>query len=125
LKAIERGYIHQEIQNAAYETQKGIDSAEQVVVGVNEFQLEEEAAIDIQRIDPELESKQVERLRTLRVKRDKQSHAAALKAIQDAARAGGNLMPKIITAVEAHATVGEIADSMRAVFGEHKEAVVL
>jgi len=125
LKAIERGFVQQEIQNAAYEYQQAVDRLEQVVVGVNRFEQEEEKQIDILRIDPELEQRQVERLRALRARRDQGPWGASLKAVEDAARGGANLMPAIITAVESNATVGEISDTLRRVFGEYKEAVVI
>ena len=113
LKAIERGYVQQEIQNAAYEYQQQVDHEEAVVVGVNRFEVEEEKPIPIQRIDPALEAKQVERLRALRARRDAGPWKAALAAVEDAARSGANLMPRILAAVEANATVGEISDAMR------------
>jgi methylmalonyl-CoA mutase N-terminal domain/subunit len=125
LKAIERGFVQQEIQNAAYEYQRAVDRGEAVVVGVNRFELEEEKPIPIQRIDGSLEPKQVERLRALRGRRDRGAWEASLSAVEGAARSGENLMPKILAAVEAYATVGEISDTMRRVFGEYHEAVVL
>ena len=125
LRAIERGYIQQEIQNAAYQHQRAVDSGEAVVVGVNRFELEEEKAIPIQRIDEALESKQVERLRALRARRDMARWQAALRAVEEAARSGANLMPRILAAVESNATVGEISDAMRNVFGEYRESVVI
>jgi methylmalonyl-CoA mutase N-terminal domain/subunit len=125
LKAIERGYVQQEIQNAAYEYQQQVDNQEAIVVGVNRFEVEEEKAIPIQRIDPELEPKQVERLRALRARRDAGPWKAALAGVEEAARSGANVMPRILAAVEASATVGEISDAMRRVFGEYKEAVVI
>jgi len=125
LKAIERGYVQSEIQNAAYEYQQQVDRAEAVVVGVNRFTVEEEKAIPTLHIDEALEGKQVERLRALRARRDPQPCKDSLKKIEDAARSGENLMPHIVTAVEAYATVGEISDTLRKVFGEYKEAVVI
>jgi methylmalonyl-CoA mutase N-terminal domain/subunit len=125
LMAIERGFVQQEIQNAAYDYQRAVDHGEAVVVGVNRFQLEEEKPTPIQRIDESLEPKQVERLRALRGRRDRGVWEASLRAVEDAARAGENLVPRILTAVEAFATVGEISDTMRRVFGEYHEAVVL
>jgi methylmalonyl-CoA mutase N-terminal domain/subunit len=125
LKAIERGYVQQEIQNAAYEYQQAVDRGDAVVVGVNRFELEEEKPIPIQRIDESLESKQVERVRAMRARRDVSSWQTALRAVEDAARSGANVMPRILQAVEACATVGEISDSMRKVFGEYREAVVI
>ncbi len=125
LKAIERGFVQQEIQNAAYEYQQAVDREEAVVVGVNRFEVEEEKPIPIQKIDPALEPKQIERVRALRARRDAGPWKAALQQVEDAARSGANVMPRILAAVEAYATVGEISDAMRRVFGEYKEAVVI
>jgi methylmalonyl-CoA mutase, N-terminal domain len=125
LKAIERGYVQQEIQNAAYDYQKAVDHLEAVVVGVNRFTVDEEKAVPLQRIDEALERKQVERLKTLRARRDPEPWRSTLKAVEDTARTGENLMPRILAAVEANATVGEISDAMRHVYGEYKEAVVV
>ena len=125
LKAIERGFVQQEIQNAAYEYQRAVDQGNAVVVGVNRFEVEEDKPIPIQKIDPALEPKQVERVRALRAKRDAGPWKAALAGVETAARSGENVMPRILAAVEAYATVGEIADAMRRVFGEYREAVVI
>lgn len=125
LKAIERGYVQQEIQNAAYEFQQQVDRLEAVVVGVNRFTVDEEKEIPIQRIDENLERKQVERLRALRARRDPGPWKESLQQVEAAARGGANLMPYILRAVEAYATVGEISDTMRRVFGEYHEAVVV
>jgi methylmalonyl-CoA mutase, N-terminal domain len=127
LRAIERGYVQQEIQNAAYEYQQSVDRVEAVVVGVNRFQMqgEDERAVPIQRIDPALEPKQVARLQALRAKRNAETWRAAIRAVESTARSGENLMPRILAAVEASATVGEISDAMRRVYGEYKEAVVI
>jgi len=125
LKAIERGFVQQEIQNAAYEYQRKVDNKEAIVVGVNSFQLDEEKEIPLQRIDEALERKQVERLRALRVKREQAKWAAAVKRVEETARGSANLMPAIIEAVEASATVGEISDAMRHVYGEYQETVVI
>jgi methylmalonyl-CoA mutase N-terminal domain/subunit len=125
LKAIERGFVQQEIQNAAYEYQQAVDRGDAVVVGVNRFEVEAEKAIPIQKIDPALEPKQIERLRALRARRDAAPWKSAVAAVEDAARTGANVMPRIVEAVEAYATVGEISDAMRRVFGEYREAVVI
>jgi methylmalonyl-CoA mutase N-terminal domain/subunit len=87
--------------------------------------VDEEKAVPIQRIDPSLEPKQVERVRALRARRDKKAWESALKQVEEGARTSENLMPRIIAAVEANATVGEISDSMRRVFGEYRETVVI
>jgi methylmalonyl-CoA mutase N-terminal domain/subunit len=125
LRAIERGYVQREIQNAAYGYQRAVDAKEAIVVGVNEFSSEQEVAVPIQRIDEALEGRQVERLRALRVRRDMSVYAAALRRVEEAARGGGNLMPQILHAVESYATVGEIADVLRRVFGEYRETVTV
>ncbi|MGB7553120.1 MAG: methylmalonyl-CoA mutase family protein [Candidatus Korobacteraceae bacterium] len=125
LKAIERGFIQQEIQNAAYEYQQAVDRHQSIVVGVNAFELQEEKPIPLQHIDESLERKQVERLRAVRAKRDQAKWQAALKKVEDTARNTGNLMPPIVEAVEANATVGEISDAMRRVYGEYHETVVI
>ncbi len=125
LKAIERGYVQQEIQNAAYDYQRQVDRAEAVVVGVNRFTVDEEKPIPTLHLDESLELKQVERLRALRARRDPQPWRNSLEKVEGAARSGANLMPHILAAVEANATVGEISDTLRKVFGEYKEAVVI
>jgi methylmalonyl-CoA mutase N-terminal domain/subunit len=125
LRAIERGYIQGEIQNAAYAFQRAVDSKETIVVGVNAFTSEADVPIPTQRIDPTLEPRQVERLRALRLRRDPARQAQSLRQIADAARDGTNLMPHILHAVESDATVGEIADTLRSVFGEYRESVTV
>jgi methylmalonyl-CoA mutase N-terminal domain/subunit len=125
LRAIELGYIQQEIQDAAYDFQQAVDRKEAVVVGVNRFQQEQERSIPIQRIDEDLERRQVERVRALRTRRDKKVWETAIGRVEDAARSGYNLMPHIIQAVESYCTVGEISDAMRLVFGEYQETVVI
>jgi methylmalonyl-CoA mutase N-terminal domain/subunit len=125
LRAIERGYVQREIQNAAYAYQRAVDDKEAIVVGVNEFASEREVAVPIQRIDEALEGRQVERVRALRTRRDAGVHAEALRRVEDAARGGANLMPHILRAVESYATVGELANVMRGVFGEYRETVTV
>jgi methylmalonyl-CoA mutase, N-terminal domain len=102
-----------------------VDREEAVVVGVNRFEVEEEKPIPIQKIDPALEPRQIERVRALRARRDAGPCKAAVQQVEDAARSGENVMPRILTAAEAYATVGEISDAMRRVFGEYREAVVI
>ncbi|HEY6273068.1 MAG TPA: methylmalonyl-CoA mutase family protein [Terriglobales bacterium] len=123
LRAIELGYIQQEIQNAAYDFQQAVDRLEQVVVGVNRFQGEGDRSVPIQRIEADLERRQMERLRALRARRDKSAWKSGIDGVEEAARSGENLMPRIVTAVESDCTVGEIADAMRRVFGEYQETV--
>jgi methylmalonyl-CoA mutase N-terminal domain/subunit len=125
LKAIEAGFVQQEVQKAAYEYQQAVDTGEQVVVGVNKFQAEEEKTIPTLRIDPEIERTQVARLQALRARRDAAKAAAATAEIERRAGSGENLMPAILAAVEAYVTVGEISDALRRSFGEYQESVVI
>jgi methylmalonyl-CoA mutase, N-terminal domain len=121
LTAIEQGVIQREIQEAAYQAQQKVDSGESVVVGVNRYVREEDTAIEVLRIDAEIEHRQIERVRAVRISRDEVRWHAALERVTAAALDGSNLMPRLIEAVEARATVGEISDTLRRVFGEHKE----
>ncbi len=125
LRAIERGWVQQEIQSAAYDYQHAVDSSQATVVGVNRFTRDEEPPINIQCIDESLERKQIERVRALRARRDKTRWQSSLNQIRDHARSGQNLMPAILQAVESYATVGEIAAAMREIFGEYQESVVI
>jgi methylmalonyl-CoA mutase, N-terminal domain len=125
LRAIETGYVQAEIQKAAYEYQQAVERGERVVVGVNRFAAPEERPIPLLRIDPKIEQAQVERLRALRARRDRGGVEAALGEIDRRARGSENLMPAILDAVEAYATVGEISDALRRVFGEYRETVVV
>ncbi len=122
LRAIETGYIQNQIQNAAYEDQRAIERGERVVVGVNRFQKEEERVVPTFRLDPALEQSQVERLREVRAGRSPSAVAERLAALERAARGTDNLMPPILDAASVYATVGEISDCLRSVFGEHREA---
>jgi methylmalonyl-CoA mutase, N-terminal domain len=122
LRAIETGYIQSEIQNAAYDYQRAIESGQRIIVGINRFQQEDEHAIPTFRLDPELERSQVERLRQVRASRSAASVTEQLDALEKTARSGENLMPVILDAAEAYCTVGEISDRLRRVFGEYREA---
>ena len=119
LRAIETGWIQTQIQNAAYEYQRKIEAGEQVVVGVNRFRTGEGAGIPTFRLDPELERAQVERVRAVRAGRSAATASAALQRLTEAASGEENLMPRIMAAAEAWATVGEISSAMRTVFGEY------
>ena len=125
LRTVESGWVQQQIQQAAYLWQRKVDSGEAVVVGVNKFTNDAEREMKLQRLDPDLERRQVERLRALRMQRDQAPWRQSLQQLSDAAKSGANLMPYILAAVEALATVGEIADTLRAVFGEYREAVTV
>jgi methylmalonyl-CoA mutase N-terminal domain/subunit len=122
LRAVERGYIQNEIQEAAYRQQQAVERGEQVVVGVNRFRMEDAQKIRLFRLDPALERAQVERLRQVRASRSATTVQGALENLEDAARGTENLMPYILAAAGAYATVGEISDRLRAVFGEYREA---
>jgi methylmalonyl-CoA mutase N-terminal domain/subunit len=125
LPAIESGYVQKEIQRSAYEYQQAVERGEQVVVGVNRFEAKEERAIPTLRIDPEIERAQVARTQALRARRDAAKTQATLAEVERRARGSENLMPAILEAVEAHATVGEISDALRRTFGEYRETVVI
>jgi methylmalonyl-CoA mutase N-terminal domain/subunit len=121
IAAIEHGLIQREIQEAAYRAQQRIDAQESIVVGLNRFADAGSASIDVLRIDPGVERRQADRVRAVRASRDASAWRGALDGVAAAARGADNLVPPIIRAVEAKATVGEISDAMRGVFGEHKE----
>jgi methylmalonyl-CoA mutase N-terminal domain/subunit len=121
LAAIESGRIQRQIQDAAYVTQRAVDSGESVIVGVNRYVTDEASPIGLLQIDPESERRQADRVRQVRQSRDSAAWRAALDGVERSARDGTNLVPPIIAAVETRATLGEIADALRAVFGEHCE----
>ena len=125
IKAIEAGFVQTEIQRAAYDFQRSVETKDQIVVGVNDFVAQQEHQIPTLRIDPAIELAQVERLKALRVKRDNVKTSAALRELERRAKTSENLLPAILTAVEAYATVGEISDAMRHVYGEYQESVVI
>ena len=125
LRAIERGWVQQEIQNAAYDYQRRVEAGDAVVVGVNKFTRDNEPGVPTQRHDPDLERRQVERLRALRAKRSKERWQQGIEAVKESAKNGDNLMPAILEAVESNCTVGEIATALREVFGEYQESVVI
>ena len=127
LRAIESGYVQREIQQAAYDYQRAVETGERVVVGVNRYAVPQGAAgsVPLLRIDLETERAQVERLRRLRARRGRALVEAALARIEAAARSDENLMPPIFDAVKCYATVGEISNALRKVFGEYRESVVI
>src|SRR5215471_11197386 len=120
LAAIENGFIGGEIQTAAYDYQQSVERGEAVVVGVNRFRQNEEHSPKIFRMDPEVERQQVQWLRQLRASRDSAAVEMRLHELEEAARGTENLMPKILAACEWQATLGEISDRLRTVFGEYK-----
>jgi methylmalonyl-CoA mutase N-terminal domain/subunit len=121
LAAIEQGRIQRQVQDAAYAAQQAIDRGDQIIVGVNRFTSDEPTSIELLRIDPDSERRQAEAVRAVRQGRDRTAWERSLAAVGDAAREGRNLVPPIIEAVEARATLGEIADTLRGIFGEHRE----
>lgn len=123
--AIEKGYIQKEIQESAYAYQRQIESEERVVVGLNRFQIEEERPTGLLRVDPSVREAQSEALRELRSKRDSQEVERSLAALRRAAEGTDQLMPPIIDAVKAYATLGEICNVLRDVFGEYQQSAVL
>ncbi|HLL15931.1 MAG TPA: methylmalonyl-CoA mutase family protein [Pyrinomonadaceae bacterium] len=126
LRAIELGYVQGEIQEAAYTYQRAVETGDTTVVGVNRFQIEEEATPALLRVEPAIEEAQVERLRRLRARRDREAVEASLNALEAAARTTTeNLLPRLLAAVEAYATVGEISHRLRGVWGEYKEALTV
>jgi methylmalonyl-CoA mutase N-terminal domain/subunit len=123
LRAIETGFIQSEIQNAAFEFQKEIEQGKRVIVGVNRFQMPEKEKAPIFRLNPENERAQVEQIQQLRATRNAAAWRESLSLLEGAARGGENLMPRILAAAAACATVGEISDTLRNVFGEYREQV--
>jgi methylmalonyl-CoA mutase N-terminal domain/subunit len=121
LAAIETGLIQRQIQDAAYAAQQAIDRAQAVIVGVNTYQTGQGASISLLKVDPDSERRQAEAVRTVRTSRDPVAWQEAIRHLDLTARTGGNLVPATIRAVEARATLGEISDTLRRVFGEHRE----
>jgi methylmalonyl-CoA mutase N-terminal domain/subunit len=124
LRAIERGYVQKEIEQAAFEFQRSIETGERVIVGVNRFQMDAAAPIPTFRLDPALEAAQIASLRQVRATRSQTDVDARLRDVQQAARGTANLMPAILAAADAFATVGEISDAMKTVFGEYREGLI-
>jgi methylmalonyl-CoA mutase, N-terminal domain len=125
IQAIESGFVQTEIQRAAYDFQRSIESKEQIVVGVNDFVTPEHPQIPTLRIAAEIERAQVARLQALRARRDCGKAMTALAELERRAKTGENLLTAILQAVEAYATVGEISDALRHVYGEYIESVVI
>ncbi len=123
VKAIEAGYIQKEIAEAAYRTQMDIEKEKQIIVGLNKFVEEEKSGgekREILRLDPNMERSQVQRLQAVRARRDATAHQEAMAALTRAAKVDENLMPHMVTAVKAYATVGEISDALREIFGVYR-----
>jgi methylmalonyl-CoA mutase N-terminal domain/subunit len=125
VRCIENGFYHRELSEAAYRYQRDVESEARVLVGLNAFQSENEQAIPVFKTDPATERRQVERLQELRGQRDEAVLTQALTNLTDVARAEENLMPALIEAVKAYATVGEICQTLRGVYGVHKPSQVI
>lgn len=125
LRAIESGFVQREIQEAAYRYQRAIETRDAIVVGVNEFRVAEESAIPTLRIDPAIEQAQIERVRSVRERRDGEKVNNTLAKLEEAARGTKNILPRILDCVEAYATVGEIANRLRRVWGEYRESATV
>ncbi|HLX36009.1 MAG TPA: methylmalonyl-CoA mutase family protein [Candidatus Limnocylindrales bacterium] len=125
LAALEAGFQQRAIQESAYRVQRAIDRGEQIVVGVNRFRDERTVTPALQRIDPEAERRQVEGVRRVRAERDVAAWEAAMRRLEEAARGFDNLLPPIIDAVRAYATVGEISDRLRTAWGVHRELITV
>jgi len=125
LRAIESGYVQREIGEAAYQDQQDIEAGRRVVVGVNRFQAAEETPAEILRVDPAIVDRQRARLRRVRAERDAARVAAALAGLGHVARRNENLIPPILGAVHAYATIGEICDTLRRTFGAYRPPAVV
>jgi methylmalonyl-CoA mutase N-terminal domain/subunit len=124
VEAISKGYVQREIQDAAYAWQKQVEAKEQVVVGVNAYKAED-PPVTVMKVDPRLEEQQAARVKAFRARRNGAAANAATDAVRAGARGKDNLMPLILAAVKAEATLGEISDALRDVFGEYRESVVV
>ena len=125
LRAIETGYVQREIQESAYRYQRAIENEEAIVVGVNKYQMDEETTVPLLRVNHEVEQAQVERVRAVRARRDRNAAEQALVKLEEGARGTENLLPRILDCVEAFVTVGEIGHRLRGVWGEYRDTVTI
>ena len=123
--AIEQGYIQREIQDSAYKYQLDIEKEERIVVGLNRFQVEEEKPTNLLRVDPAVRVAQIERLKELKAQRDNEKVTKSLSDLKQSAQGDDNLMPHIVEAVKTYATLGEICNVLREVFGEYQQVSTL
>jgi len=121
VRCIEEGFMQKAIADSAYEYQKGIETKDRIIVGQNQFEIDEKLDYSIIRVSPEVERECVERIRAVKARRDAKKAAAALEAVEKCARGTGNLFPPILEAVKAECTNGEISDALRKVFGVYQE----
>ncbi len=124
VEAIEAGWMKNEIEDSAYRVTQGIESGERIVVGVNKFTSDTEEPVELQELDPELQSRQLERLQRVRKERDQAAVDAALKSLDEAAKGDDNLLYPMREALAAYATLGEVSDVLRDVFGEYEPAAI-
>jgi methylmalonyl-CoA mutase N-terminal domain/subunit len=124
IAAVERGYPQKEIADSAYKFQQQVEREERIIVGVNRFVSDEEVAIPVLRIDPEIERRQIERIQAVRLKRDAAAHARAIEALRGACMSSKNLVPYVLDAVRAYATLGEVSDVFREAYGVYREPAV-
>jgi methylmalonyl-CoA mutase N-terminal domain/subunit len=122
LEAVKSGWVQRQIQDVAFERQQEIESGERIVVGVNEYQVDEEPQVEIEDVDETDETRQQERLEEVKDERDEEAVEAALATVREAAAGDANLVPPIVDAVKAYATVGEISNALREEFGEYRPA---
>jgi methylmalonyl-CoA mutase N-terminal domain/subunit len=125
LRAIEQGYVQQEIQRSAYQYQRSVEQHQAVVVGVNAYVMPEERSVELMPIDQRATEAQLEKLSGLKRRRDQVQVTAALDRLREAARGTTNLMPLILEAVECGTTIGEMSDALREVFGEYREKATI
>jgi methylmalonyl-CoA mutase N-terminal domain/subunit len=123
--AIEKGYIQREIQDSAYTYQREIEKQERIVVGLNRFQVEEEKPTNLLRVDPAVRVTQIEKLKQLRSERDAERVKKTLADLKEGAQGSANLVPLILEAVKAYATLGEVCNVLREVFGEYQQVNTL
>jgi methylmalonyl-CoA mutase N-terminal domain/subunit len=125
LSGIPDGYFHREIQEAAYEYQQRVDEGEEVVVGVNRYEIEEDAEPDLLHVDPETRDRQLDRLESVKEERDDEAVEASLDAVKAAIENDENVMPPIVDAVKAYATMGEIMAVFEDHYGAYQETLVM
>ena len=119
LEAVESGWVQRQIQDVAFERQREIEEGERIIVGVNEFEVDEDPAVDLEEVDPEQEAAQKKRLAAVKADRDDDAVADALSGLREAAQGSENVMPHVVAAVKTYATVQEISDVLRDEFGEY------
>jgi methylmalonyl-CoA mutase N-terminal domain/subunit len=123
VEAIEAGWMKNEVEDSAYKITQGIESGDRIVVGVNKFALDQEEDVELHALDPELQRRQIERTQRVRAQRDQEAVDAALKQLDETARGTGNLLYPMRDALAAYATLGEVSDVLRKVFGEYEPSI--